>query len=593
MFISEGVILNKFIKTIKSESFITIFLCAFLPLFILGIFVIPFYADRSIKKNVTKIQSQAQLIVNQIRTTGYLENPTIEFINTELVALGNAYSGRILITDSSLNVVKDTYGIDEGKTILWENAISSLNGNSNTFYDKKNSVVIVTVPIYSLTNETEASNSDNNALSLTPSKKVAGILIITHSIDDILQDSIFIRNLILDITLIVSVLGIVVAIVMSNKFSNQIKKLGEYIHSVRETKKKTNYVPKYMELKAALSEFEKFKEKTESLEQSRQEFVSNVSHELKTPLASVKVLADSLTSFPDAPIDMYKEFMTDITAEIDRETKIINDLLSLVKLDRKAAALNIEQISLNDMIESILKMLKPLAEKSGVDLVIESFRPVMCDADPVKLSLAIMNLVENGIKYNKKNGAVHVTLNSDKNYAYIRVEDTGIGMPKDALNHIFERFYRVDKSHSKEIGGTGLGLSIVKEIIALHGGEIKVSSIEDIGSVFDIRMPLRYVSDNGPLVESTKPATVESRKPATVESRKPATVESRKPAALERIKSVVEGKKPIVKGDNSVVEGKNPVVKGEDSVVEGKKPVEKVEISVIEGKKPVDGGIKQ
>lgn len=577
MFISEGVILNKFIKTIKSESFITIFLCAFLPLFILGIFVIPFYADRSIKKNVTKIQSQAQLIVNQIRTTGYLENPTIEFINTELVALGNAYSGRILITDSSLNVVKDTYGIDEGKTILWENAISSLNGNSNTFYDKKNSVVIVTVPIYSLTNETEASNSDNNALSLTPSKKVAGILIITHSIDDILQDSIFIRNLILDITLIVSVLGIVVAIVMSNKFSNQIKKLGEYIHSVRETKKKINYVPKYMELKAALSEFEKFKEKTESLEQSRQEFVSNVSHELKTPLASVKVLADSLTSFPDAPIDMYKEFMTDITAEIDRETKIINDLLSLVKLDRKAAALNIEQISLNDMIESILKMLKPLAEKSGVDLVIESFRPVMCDADPVKLSLAIMNLVENGIKYNKKNGAVHVTLNSDKNYAYIRVEDTGIGMPKDALNHIFERFYRVDKSHSKEIGGTGLGLSIVKEIIALHGGEIKVSSIEDIGSVFDIRMPLRYVSDNGPLVESTKPATVESRKPA----------------ALERIKSVVEGKKPIVKGDNSVVEGKNPVVKGEDSVVEGKKPVEKVETSVIEGKKTVDGGIKQ
>ncbi len=552
MFISEGVILNKFIKTIKSESFITIFLCAFLPLFILGIFVIPFYADRSIKKNVTKIQSQAQLIVNQIRTTGYLENPTIEFINTELVALGNAYSGRILITDSSLNVVKDTYGIDEGKTILWENAISSLNGNSNTFYDKKNSVVIVTVPIYSLTNETEASNSDNNALSLTPSKKVAGILIITHSIDDILQDSIFIRNLILDITLIVSVLGIVVAIVMSNKFSNQIKKLGEYIHSVRETKKKTNYVPKYMELKAALSEFEKFKEKTESLEQSRQEFVSNVSHELKTPLASVKVLADSLTSFPDAPIDMYKEFMTDITAEIDRETKIINDLLSLVKLDRKAAALNIEQISLNDMIESILKMLKPLAEKSGVDLVIESFRPVMCDADPVKLSLAIMNLVENGIKYNKKNGAVHVTLNSDKNYAYIRVEDTGIGMPKDALNHIFERFYRVDKSHSKEIGGTGLGLSIVKEIIALHGGEIKVSSIEDIGSVFDIRMPLRYVSDNGPLVESTKSATVESRKPA----------------ALERIKSVVEGKKPIS---------------------EDKKP----ETSIIEGKKPIDGGIKQ
>lgn len=485
--------MKKIIKTIKFESFIIIFLCAFLPLFITGIMILPFYNDRSIKRNVTKIQSQAQLIVNQIRTTGYLENPTIEFINAELVALGNAYSGRIIISDSSLNVVKDTYGIDEGKTILWANAISSLKGESNTFYDKKNSVVIVTVPIYSLTKESSKDDMD----SLNHTKKVDGILIITNPIDDILQDSIFIRNLIIDIMIIVSIIAISIAILESNRFSKQLKKLSDYIHSIRETNKVIKVEPKYTEISNLLYEFNKYKEKADSLEQSRREFVSNVSHELKTPLASVKVLADSISSYEDAPIDMYKEFMEDITKEIDRETSIINDLLSLVKMDREIAILNIENISLNDMIMDILKMLKPLAEKSSIELVLESFRPVICDADQIKLSLAIMNLVENGIKYNKEKGEVHVTLNSDKNYAYIRVEDTGIGMPKEALNHIFERFYRVDKSHSREIGGTGLGLSIVKQIIALHGGEIKVSSIEDIGTIFDIRLPLRYSLNGG------------------------------------------------------------------------------------------------
>jgi signal transduction histidine kinase len=186
--------------------------------------------------------------------------------------------------------------------------------------------------------------------------------------------------------------------------------------------------------------------------------------------------------------------MTDITAEIDRETQIINDLLSLVKLDRTGAALNIESISLNEMVESLLKRLRPLAEKQNVELVMESFRPVVLEADEVKLSLAIMNLVENGIKYNKENGYVHVTLNSDKSYAYIKVEDSGMGIPEDSIAHIFERFYRVDKSHSREIGGTGLGLAIVQEIIALHGGEIKVSSILDRGTIFDVRLPLNFVS---------------------------------------------------------------------------------------------------
>ena len=234
----------------------------------------------------------------------------------------------------------------------------------------------------------------------------------------------------------------------------------------------------------------------QDIDDSRAEFVSNVSHELKTPLASMKVLADSINSMGgEAPLEMYQEFMGDITSEIDRETSIINDLLSLVKLDKSGVSLNIQSLNMNELLENLLKRLRPLAEKQGVELVLESFRPIVCDVDEVKFTLAIMNLVENGIKYNHEGGWVHVTLNSDHEYCFIKVKDSGMGIPEDSLDRIFERFYRVDKSHSREIGGTGLGLAITWNSIMLHHGEIKVASILDQGTTFDVRIPLKYIQE--------------------------------------------------------------------------------------------------
>ena len=222
--------------------------------------------------------------------------------------------------------------------------------------------------------------------------------------------------------------------------------------------------------------------------------MSNVSHELKTPLTSMKVLADSLIVQEDAPVELYREFMNDIGNEIDRETKIINDLLSLVKMDRSAADLNISSVNVNELLELILKRLRPIAQKRRIELVLESFRPVSAKVDEVKLTLAITNLVENGIKYNKTDGWVHITLNADHQYFYVKVEDSGIGIPEDALEHIYERFYRVDKSHSREIGGTGLGLAIARNAILMHRGAVKVFSTEGEGTVFNVRIPLNYIT---------------------------------------------------------------------------------------------------
>ena len=203
-------------------------------------------------------------------------------------------------------------------------------------------------------------------------------------------------------------------------------------------------------------------------DEAKQSFASNVSHELKTPLASMKVLSDSLLSQEGMPEELYREFLVDITHEIERMTNIINDLLTMVKLDKNTAERNIE-------------------------LIYESFRPIMADVDEVKLSIALNNLIENAIKYNYDDGWVRVTLNADHKFFYVKIEDSGVGIPEDVQDKIFDRFYRVDKARSRDTGGTGLGLSLTRSTVLLHRGSIKLHSKEKEGSTFTVRIPLTYV----------------------------------------------------------------------------------------------------
>ena len=226
----------------------------------------------------------------------------------------------------------------------------------------------------------------------------------------------------------------------------------------------------------------------------RSEFVANVSHELKTPLASMKVLADSLITQEEVPAELYREFMVDIAEEIDRENEIITDLLSLVKMDKTSGKLNIETVNINELLELILKRLRPIAKKNNIEIVFESVRPVIAEVDQVKLALAFSNLVENAVKYNRKNGWVRVMLDADHQFFTLEVSDSGIGIPEQEQEHVFERFYRVDKSHSKEIGGTGLGLAITRNAILMHRGAVKVTSVEGEGTTFTVKIPLTYIA---------------------------------------------------------------------------------------------------
>ena len=265
--------------------------------------------------------------------------------------------------------------------------------------------------------------------------------------------------------------------------------LGEHMNELSQTLEQT-----ITRLKVANNELQRDIKKKEEIEEMRKEFLSNVSHELKTPITSIKVLADSLNGQENVPVELYKEFMNDIVEEIDRESQIINDLLSLVRMDKTSAELNLAPQNINELVEHVLKRLKPIAAEKNIELVLESFRPVVAEIDEVKMTQVITNLVENAIKYNIANGWVRVSVNADHKFFYLTVADSGIGIPDDSRDKIFERFYRVDKARSRQTGGTGLGLAITRNAILMHRGAIKVFSTEGEGTLFTVRIPLNYIA---------------------------------------------------------------------------------------------------
>ena len=478
---SDFKVVVDFFKSLKLRLIILFILMGFFPGMILWAGVLNSYEQRAVSIETSEILGQAKILANQIVSSDYLNNTDSVIINAELQQLSNIYDGKIMLIDSSFRVIKDTYDLDTGKIIISKEVIRSYKGADITKYDSDSRYIEIVTPL---------RKADAKTGELTP----IGVMMISVSTDNINLNMEYLSTNLFIIQMICGILVVLLAICLAFRL---VRPLKEMSHSIDEIENGYGsdklVVHDYSETMEICEKFNSLLARMKVLDVSRQEFVSNVSHELKTPLTSMKVLADSLNGMEDAPVELYKEFMEDIGNEIERETKIINDLLSLVKMDKSAADLNISSLNVNELLEQILKRLQPIAEKQKVELVFESFRPVIADVDEVKISLAFTNLIENAIKYNKPDGWVRVSLNADHQYMYLKVEDNGLGIPEADLEHIFERFYRVDKSHSREIGGTGLGLAIARSAVLMHKGVVKVFSTEGEGTIFNVRIPLKYI----------------------------------------------------------------------------------------------------
>ena len=469
---------DKIFKNMRFRFILFAMLAGLLPCMAALLGIVKFYESRAVELRTAEIQNQCTILSNQLSNYGYLADTSSEVINTSLTQLTNIYNGRVMVMDQDLKVIKDTYSLDEGKTDVSENVVRCMNGERTNYYDRTNHYIEVTSPIVD-----------------SGGGKVIGVMLASVSTDNIETTK---QVLYTHGSVIVGIILILLAmfsVFFADRMVRPIHKITGAIENVTEGySDDVLHVDTFTETRQLSEAFNKMLGRLKILDESREEFVSNVSHELKTPMTSMKVLADSLLEQEDVPVEMYQEFMRDIAKEIDRENQIITDLLSLVKMDRSGQTMNIQTMNINELLEQILKRLKPIAEKKNVEMVMESFRPVTAEIDETKFTLAVSNLVENAIKYNHENGWVHVSLNADHKYFYVKVEDSGIGIPEEDQVHIFERFYRVDKSHSREMGGTGLGLAIARNAVLVHRGSIKVYSNEGEGTTFTVRIPLIYMA---------------------------------------------------------------------------------------------------
>ena len=470
-----------FFRTLRFRIIIIMLLMGILPSVIITNALVSSYENMAINSRSAIVKNQCDMLCNDLAGIDYLTNPTNLAINAEIDMLTSIYGGRIEIVNADYKIVKDSFNLDEGKYMLSSVVIDCFNGQEYSNNDDDNMIVEMAVQI-------KNPNTSN--------KEILGVMLVSFSTKEIVNNSrILERNgtIVLGIiVLLIVIFGLLFSGILVRPFRKITNAIDSMVNGFRE---EPISVYDYQETKQITDAFNRLIAQVRDLDENRQEFVSNVSHELKTPLASMKVLADSLNMNPDTTIEQYREFMKDISEEIDRENAIITDLLSLVSMDKNIEGLNIKNTNINELVDLVVKRLRPIADKSNVELIVESFRTVEAEVDPTKITLVISNITENAIKYNKPDGGwVRISLNADHRYLYLTIADSGIGIPQEATERIFDRFYRVDKSHSREIGGTGLGLAIAKSAINMHKGAIRVSSVENEGTTFSIRIPLVHMA---------------------------------------------------------------------------------------------------
>ena len=509
-----------FFRSLRVIFFIIIFLVGAVPCILLQDGILRNYEERAVEVRVEQVRDQLRSIANHLINTNYLVNHQSGQVDAELSEFGTLYDGRLMIIDPTLTVVKDTYSLSENKTIVSQDVITCLktgNRDGSENYDREYGFIEIVVPIietrsmegldyYVNRNITDSGDMteyreysfgrSGQTSDSSQANSVRGVLLASTSTEYIQKTKEILRRKALMLQVIMMIVVFFASIIISGMLVRPFEVLSRDISEVKEGySNEPISAPIYTETRHIADAFNNVLGRMNALDQSRQEFVANVSHELKTPMTSIKVLAASLLSEENVDPAVYREFLEDIDHEIDRENKIISDLLDMVKEDRTNTDLEVTETDINALAKAVMKRLRPIAETADIALTLVNRREVIAEVDITRINLVLTNLVENAIKYNHEHGEVIVTVDADEEYFSFTVADNGIGIPEEDLNRIYERFFRVDKSRSREIGGTGLGLSITRSAILRHHGTISVESREGEGTTFIVRIPLRYSAE--------------------------------------------------------------------------------------------------
>lgn len=444
--------------------------------------------EQRIRTDSASIESLASRIAQQ------LADGETEELYTQLSASGGELGGRLLVLDKYGKVQVDTYSDLNGTRVDYPEVASILVRGEMSDYGvhalNSDGEAAKSTP-FLFSNASESTWVSYCTAGIVRQADVIGVLLLASPVQTMMENLYELRDQMVILFLVVAGFAIAFSLIFSQIITKPITALTKGIQTMARGDFSTRVkVRGSGEMRRLARTFNSMSEKIESLDQARNQFVSNASHELKTPLATMKILIESLIYQPEMETGLRTEFLSDINREIDRLSSIVTDLLTLVRMDVKDVKLSRENMSLAELVKDTEHLLKPMAEKRHQTLVLSLQDECDMYADRTKLQQVVYNLMENAFKYTQEGGQITVTLQKSGRDAVLKVKDNGPGIAAEHLPHIFDRFYRVDKARSREAGGTGLGLAIVHQLVMLHGGEIHVESEVGKGTTFTVELPL-------------------------------------------------------------------------------------------------------
>ena len=461
-----------------------------IPLLIQGRLIAQSSRQMQVERRIIDVQNQCQILSNKMSRNGYLGNSGVDTsgTDTELSMLADIFNGRILIVNSGFRIVKDTFSLAEGKICISDETLRCFQGETTSRYDTEKHYFILAVPIADTVQTADARKSP----------KTAGVMLVTVSTESMFN----MEEALLDkaslYQLAVFILCLILAFFAVGFFVKPFRAIVKFLDRVAEGGLDEDIAEEsYRETKQISRAINKTLQSLKAVDQSRQEFVSNVSHELKTPITSIRVLADSLMSMDEVPKELYQEFMGDISDEIDRESKIIDDLLTLVRMDKSSAEINITQTNINALVEMILKRLRPIARRRNIELIFESIREVTADIDEVKFSLAVNNLVENAVKYGFcdifEGGLIRISVTEQAGQLTFSVYNNGTPMEEqmaEKLNGLSEiPVSKMKDSFEDKKHGYGV-INIITRLRLKYGEDVRFFYESDTnGTVCVIQIP--------------------------------------------------------------------------------------------------------
>ena len=422
----------------------------------------------------TAMNDKAQLLVSAFSSYEQLDEATVSEV---IHSVNDLHTSRVLVTDPYGYCIYDSFsnGSAAGKLTLYPEVAEALSGSDVVYIRFEHNVFL-----------------SKAAMPITAYNRLIGAVYLLENNDDLAALILRLQRTILWISIGLEAVILFYSISFSTIFARRIRKIFDSVQKMHNGDYSIRLPERGHDEIARLGRaFNDLAERLNQSEEVRKQFVSNASHELKTPLASIKLLTDSILQNAMSQSTM-EEFVSDIGQEADRLTRLTAKLLELTRLDSKPAE-TVAPVSVEEVCDRVLRMLTPMARKQLIQLSLDCSPgcTVYCAEDD--LYQIVFNLVENGVKYNLDRGAVDIRAQEDETAVRITVADTGVGIPEDAKAHIFERFYRVDKARSRKAGGAGLGLSIVHDMVLRNGGSIRVEDREPNGTVFVVEFPKRTV----------------------------------------------------------------------------------------------------